>query len=73
MKGYIFIKAKPQKDSCTIRRIVALRQISRLDEALLLRSFLNGLKMSTEEARIHLDAIDLGIFDKKEEHYEGTE
>lgn len=70
MKGYIFIKAKPEKNGCTLKGRVSLNHILLQDEFHLLRVFLQELEIDTDQARTFLDIIDKT---KEEEHHEGTE
>ena len=70
MKGYIFIKAKPEKDGCTLKGRVNLSNIRLRDKFHLLRVFLQELEIDTDQARTFLDIIDKT---KEEEHHEGTE
>ena len=58
MKGYIFIKAKPQKDGCTLKGKVSLSQVRPLDKFHLLQVFLDELEITTDLARTFLDVID---------------
>ena len=58
MKGYIFIKAKPEKDGCTLKGRVSLNHIRLQDKFHLLRTFLDQLKINTDQARTFLDVID---------------
>lgn len=58
MKGYIFIKAKPEKDGCTLKGRVSLNHIRLQDKFHLLRTFLDQLEINTDQARTFLDVID---------------
>ena len=58
MKGYIFIKAKPEKDGCTLKGRVSLNNIRLQDKFHLLRTFLDQLEINTDQARTFLDVID---------------
>lgn len=58
MKGYIFIKAKPEKDGCTLKGRVNLNNIRLRDKFHLLRVFLQELEITTDQARTFLDVID---------------
>ena len=69
MKGYILIKAKPEKDGCTLKGRVNLNQVRLLDKFHLLQTFMQELKITTSEARTFLDIIER----EQEEHHEGTE
>lgn len=69
MKGYIFIKAKPQKDGCTLKGRVNLNQVRLQDKLYLLKTLLEQLKISTDQARTFLDIIEK----EQEENHEGTE
>ena len=70
MKGYIFIKAKPEKDGCTLKGRVNLSNIRLQDKFHLLRTFLDQLEITTDQARTFLDIIDKA---NEEENHEGTE
>lgn len=69
MKGYIFIKAKPQKDGCTLKGRVNLNQVRLQDKLYLLKTLLEQLEISTDQARTFLDIIEK----EQEENYEGAE
>ena len=69
MKGYILIKAKPEKVGCTLKGRVNLNQARLLDKFHLLQTFMQELKITTSEARAFLDIIER----EQEEHHEGTE
>lgn len=58
MKGYIFIKAKPEKDGCTLKGRVSLNHVNLVDKLHLLQIFLEQLETSTDQARTLLDIID---------------
>ena len=58
MKGYIFIKAKPEKDGCTLKGRVNLNHIRLQDKFHLLRVLLQELEIDTDQARTFLDVID---------------
>ena len=58
MKGYIFIKAKPEKDGCTLKGRVSLNHIRLQDKFHLLRTFLDQSEINTDQARTFLDVID---------------
>ena len=70
MKGYIFIKAKPEKDGCTLKGRVSLNNIRLQDKFHLLWTLLKQLEITTDQARTFLDII---AKTKEEEHHEGTE
>lgn len=61
MKGTIHMRVKPTKVGPAIRNAVRLREVNNLDKLFLLRAFLNGLDISTDEARVYLDLIDAGV------------
>ena len=67
MKGYIFIKAKPEKDGCTLKGRVNLNNIRLQDKFHLLRVFLQELEITTDQARTFLDVIDKREEDKPNE------
>ena len=69
MKGYIFIKAKPQKDGCTLKGRVNLNQVRLQDKFYLLKTLLERLEISTDQARTFLDIIEK---EQGEENHEGT-
>ena len=69
MKGYIFIKAKPEKDGCTLKGRVSLSNIRLQDKFHLLRTLLEQVEITTDQARTFLDIIEK----EREEHHEGTE
>ena len=58
MKGYIKITAKPYKDGVRLRCKVDLNKINLQRKLCLLKTFLKGIELSTEEARAFLDVID---------------
>lgn len=58
MKGYIKITAKPYKDGVRLRCKVDLNKINLQRKLCLLKTFLKGIELSTEEARTFLDVID---------------
>ena len=64
MKGYIFIKAKPEKDGCTLKGRVNLNHIRLQDKFHLLRVFLQELEITTDQARTFLDIIEKEQEDK---------
>ena len=70
MKGYIFIKAKPQKGGCTLKGRVNLNQVRLQDKLYLLKTLLEQLEISTDQARTFLDIIEK---EQGEENHEGTE
>ena len=69
MKGYIFIKAKPQKDGCTLKVRVNLDGVNAAGKCALLEVILRQLEITTDEARVFLDIIEK----EQEENHEGTE
>ena len=69
MKGYIKITAKPYKDGVRLRCKVDLNKINLQRKLCLLKTFLKGIELSTEETRTFLDIIER----EQEEHHEGTE
>ena len=58
MKGYIFIKAKPQKGGCTLKGKVNLNGVNAADKCALLEVILRQLEITTDQARTFLDVID---------------
>ena len=64
MKGYIFIKAKPEKDGCTLKGRVSLNHIRLQDKFHLLRVFLQELEITTDQARTFLDIVEREQEDK---------
>lgn len=70
MKGYIFIKAKPEKDGCTLKGRVSLSNARLLDKFHLLRTFLKQLEITTDQARTFLDIIEK---EQREDSNEGAE
>lgn len=58
MKGYIKITAKPYKDGVRLRCKVDLNKINLSCKLCLLKTFLKGVELSTDEARAFLDVID---------------
>lgn len=69
MKGYIFIKAKPEKDGCTLKGRVSLNGVNAAGKCALLEVVLRQLEIDTDLARVFLDIIER----EQEEHHEGTE
>jgi Ni2+-binding GTPase involved in maturation of urease and hydrogenase len=58
MKGYIFIKAKPQKGGCTLKGRVNLNGVNAAGKCALLEVILRRLEIDTDLARVFLDVIE---------------
>ena len=58
MKGYIFIKAKPEKDGCTLKGKVNLNGVNAAGKCALLEVILRQLEIDTDLARVFLDVIE---------------
>lgn len=61
MKGTIHMKVRQRKEGPAIRTAVRLKSVDPLDKLFLVRSFLNGIKVTTDEARVILTMIDAGV------------
>ena len=70
MKGYIKITAKPYKDGVRLRCKANPDKLDLLGKLCLLKTFLKGIELSTEEARAFLDVIDKT---NEEANHEGVE
>ena len=58
MKGYIKITAKPYKDGVRLQCKANLDKLDLLGKLHLLKTFLKGIGLSTDQARTFLDVID---------------
>lgn len=67
MKGYIFIKAKPQKDGCTLKGRVNLNGVNAAGKCALLEVILRQLEINIDQARTFLDIIEREQEDKPNE------
>lgn len=64
MKGYIFIKAKPEKDGCTLKGRVNLNGVNTADKCALLEVILRQLEIDADLARVFLYIIEKEQEDK---------
>ena len=67
MKGYIFIKAKPQKGGCTLKGRVNLNGVNAAGKCALLEVILRQLEINIDQARTFLDIIEREQEDKPNE------
>ena len=70
MKGYLILRAKSQKDGCVLKTKVNLDQVRLQDKLYLLKTLLEQLKISTDQARTFLDIIEK---EQREDSNEGAE
>lgn len=61
MKGTIRIKVTPHKEGPCIRRAVRLRNVGNMDKIFLLNTFLDGLEISVDHAKVFLELIEAGV------------
>ena len=67
MKGYIKITAKPYKDVVRLQCKADLNKLNLLGKLHLLKTFLKGIGLSTDQARTFLDIIEREQEDKPNE------
>ena len=74
MKGTICMKVTPRKEGPRIRTAVRLRHVGMMDRLFLVKSFLKGLEIPVDEAKVLLELIASGVAvsdtEAKEDHHD---